>query len=98
MRWITLSGIAAGIILSSCATYEGANLTGRWKDVSRADIAAAVEAARADPHLKRGGDELREVVVISRDEIRLFWTSKEIDTMERVRGKWQCGITRITVG
>jgi hypothetical protein len=98
MRWVTLSGVAAAIILSSCATYQGANITGEWKDVSRADIAAAVEAARADPHLKRAGDTLSEIAVISREEIRLVWASKEIDTMERVRGKWQCGITRITAG
>src|SRR4051794_16546565 len=84
MHWITLSEIAAGIILSSCATYEGSNVTGRWKAVPRADIAAAVEAARADPHLKRGGDELRDIVVISCDEIRLVWASREVDTMERV--------------
>ena len=97
MRSISLTAVAA-IVLASCASYEGVSITGRWKDLSREDIAAAVAAARSNPHLKRRSDTLREVDVISHDKILLIWTSKEIDTMERVRGKWQCGITRITVG
>jgi hypothetical protein len=97
MRWVSLFGAAAGIILSSCVTYESWRVTGSAaKDVTRADIASAIAAARANPH--REHDGLRDIEVISRDEIFLYWTSKEIDHVQKVGGKWHCMDTAITVG
>ena len=97
-RWISLSAVMVSIFLSSCATYENATLHGRWRDVTRADIAAAVAAVRADPQLKRASNKLIEIEVVSRDEIHLIWASKEDDMIERAHGKWRYVITRIFVG
>ena len=87
------------VFLASCVTYENRRVTGSAaRDVTRADIAEALAAVRADPHVRRGSDELRAIEVISHDEILLYWTSKEIDTMKRIRGKWERVVTAITVG
>jgi predicted small secreted protein len=88
MRLIAFAVIAA-ISLTSCATYEGASITGEWKDVTRADIAAAVQVSRAQRHVQPASNKLEEIEVIGHDEIDLFWTFGEEDIVKRIHGQWQ---------
>jgi hypothetical protein len=97
MRLIAFA-VMTGISLTSCATYEGASISGRWKDVTRADIAAAVEAVRAEPQLKRQSNKLHEIDVISPNEIELLWDFGEEDIVKRIHGGWQHVITYVVVG
>src|SRR5439155_24237068 len=81
--------LMAGSSLTSCATYEGANITGRWKDVTQADIAAAVQVSRAQSHVQPAANKLEEIEVISHNEIELVWTFGEEDIVKRIHGRWQ---------
>jgi hypothetical protein len=96
MRRIMSLGFIAAIILNGC-TYDGAQISQPfWLGVSRADIAAAVVAARAAP-VHQASDILREVVVVSRDEIHLDWGAGQ-DVVKRKNGKWQFVIRLVMVG
>jgi hypothetical protein len=98
MRRTPLFGLLTWISLTSCATtYQGATINGNPKDVTRADITAAVEAVRAEPQLKRANNKLHEIDV-SPNEIDLLWDLGEKDVVKRVCGRWQYIITYIVVG
>jgi len=97
MRRIPLLGLLTWISLTSCATYHDAIINGNPKDVTRADIAAAVEAVRAEPQLKRANNKLHEIDV-SPNEIDLLWDFGEKDVVKRIHGTWQYVITYIVVG
>jgi hypothetical protein len=89
---IIFAGLAA-VFLASCATYGDAAISGRRQDVTEADIRAAVAADLAMSQFIHG-KKLREIEVVSRDEIRLYWghSKREYpghDVVKRVRGKWQ---------
>jgi hypothetical protein len=89
-------------VLTSCATYEGATVYGRWRDVTRVDIAAAVAAVRAEPKVKEPRVKLEVIDVISRDEIQLLWDQsgphRAYDYIKRVHGRWQWVTESIDVG
>ena len=88
----------AGSSLTSCATYDGANISGRWKDVTRADIAAAVQVSRAQSHVQPATNKLEEIDVISHNEIEVLWTFGEEDIVKRIHGQWRWVITYVVVG
>jgi hypothetical protein len=86
------AGLSA-IFLSSCAMYGDAVISGRQRDVSEADIRAAIAADRATPRAIPG-QQLREIEVASPDEIHLFWEFSKrehpgYNVVKRIHGKWQ---------
>jgi hypothetical protein len=102
MRWIALAGIATAITLASCATYQNAAIYGRWADVTREDIAAAVATVRNNPNIREPCVNLQIIAVVNRDEIELLWDQsgphRAHDYIKRVRGKWQWVTETIDVG
>jgi hypothetical protein len=87
----SLSLVLVAVLFASCATqkFGDALLYGHTKDVTEADIRAAL-AARTT-----GGPNRRiyEIEVVSRDEIRLHLMSRShggyfAAVITRVRGKW----------
>jgi hypothetical protein len=83
----------AAILLCSCAIYGGAVISGERGDVSEPDIRAAIAADRATPRAIPG-QKLREIEVISRDEIHLYWEFSKRENaghnvVKRIRGKWR---------
>ena len=98
MRAIPIFGWLIWISLTSCGTtYHGAIINGNPKDVTQADIAAAVEAVRTEPHLKRASNTLHEIDV-SPNEIDLLWDWGEQDVVKRIHGRWRYVITYIVIG
>ena len=83
-------------------TYENAVIIGRQKDVTRADIAAAVAAVRDRPNRKEPRVNLQLIDVISRDEIQLEWDRsgphRAHDYIQRINGRWQWVMESIDVG
>jgi hypothetical protein len=57
---------ALGLALASCATYENAAICGRWRDVTREDIVAAVASARAQADKFKEPRVNLEITTISR--------------------------------
>jgi hypothetical protein len=92
-----------GLALTSCATYENATIYGRWRDVTREDIVAAVAAARAQAEkFKEPRVNLEIISVGSRDEIQLLWDQtgphRAHDYIKRVLGRWEWVMETIDVG
>jgi len=89
MRSTALFGVMAAVSLTSCATHDGANITGRWKDVTQADIAAAAQVSRAQRHVQPASNKLEEIDVIGANEVHLYWKFGEEDIVKRIHGRWQ---------
>jgi hypothetical protein len=81
------------LISTSCLTVDGMLVSGRVRDVTSEDIRAAVAAdIREFPRWR--GMKPREVEVVNKDEIRLYWlypkaVHEGCDIVKRVRGTWQ---------
>jgi hypothetical protein len=109
MRLLTLLTVTTAVVLTSCLTYEHTIVLGRWTEVSRADIAAAVAVARARPKdvpvkcivnvdkLHRPA-ALEEIFVIGRDEIDIDWGFGWHDIIRRIDGRWRYVTSEIKTG
>ena len=103
MRTLAIPLVLVATALSSCMTYEGATVYGRWRDVTREDIVAAEAAARAQADkFKEPRVNLEIVAVVNSDEIELLWDQRgphrAHDYLKRVHGKWQWQMETVDVG
>ena len=82
--------IAASAVLTSCNTYrvEGAVTFGRVREVSEADIHAAIVAF----HREYSDITPGQIEIISRDQIQIYWHrvgSGRSSIIKRVGGRWR---------
>lgn len=103
MRLLGVSMVLIASVLTSCMTYEGATVSGRWRDVTREDIVTAEAVARAQADkLKEPRVNLEIVAVINSDEIELLWDQsgphRAHDYLKRIHGTWQWIMETIDVG
>ena len=82
--------IAVSSALASCNTYrvEGTVTFGRVREVSEADIHAAIVAF----HSQYSDITPGQIEVISRDEIQIYWhrvSSGRSSIIKRVGGRWR---------
>ena len=89
-----LLAIVAVLALGSCVTtVDGVWVSGRTNDVSADDVRQAIAACERHnqvPWLKP-----RQIDVITRDEIHVYWGELKAvygghSIAKRVRGKWTC--------
>ena len=85
--------LLTGCLLTCCVTtVDGTWVSGRVDDVSTDDIRSAVAVARHENLW--GGGRPRQIDVISRDEIHIYWTERKAvygghDIMKRIQGRWR---------
>jgi hypothetical protein len=90
---IAAAAVAAAILVSCVTTVDGVWISGRVHDVSENDIRQAIAACRRNDPMRK--DNPRQIEVVSRDEIYVYWFErKAVDpshsTAKRVRGRWTC--------
>ena len=88
--------IAAGTLLLSCNTFwvAGAPTFGRVRDISVADIEAAVAAYGEYTRATYYTEPLvGQIQVLSHDSVRIYWgqAGGGYTTMNRVHGRWRLG-------
>jgi hypothetical protein len=95
--------LASAAFLSACASVMigDARAYGRIRDVSIADIHAAIDVDHRESHY--ADKKVYEIKVISADEIHLFHERRtdakaEYDIMKRINGKWRFIRSEIIVG
>jgi hypothetical protein len=71
------------LFTSSCVLVGDAPVTGRSRDVTMADIRAAMAV---DPYREYRPSEIH---VVSRDEIHLFHGRNDWTIIKRIKGKWR---------
>ena len=85
--------LSAWWLLTSCATViDGTWISGRVHDVSPEDIRTAISVARRQNLW--GGGKPRQIDVVGRDEIHIYWTERKAvygghDILKRVQGTWR---------
>ena len=95
MRLNVITSLIVAAAFASCETVirrDGMDISGHFREVSAADITAAIDAARQGKPNVNGNP--RDVEVINRDEIHIHWTdpsfrSVHYDIVRRVRGRWR---------
>ena len=90
------------ILLTSCAgTMDGIWLSGPLRDVTEQDIRQAIAACSGGGYVPKV--KPRQIDVISRNEIHVYWFSHKTvnatyDIAKRVRGRWTCDESVLVVG
>jgi hypothetical protein len=94
LRWITLASLFySAVTLTCCVTGDEMLVTGRVNDVSIADLDAGV-AANVREFSGPAVTKPRKIEVVSRNEIRIYWTKEDVlygdcTIVKRINGKWQ---------
>ena len=97
--WVFLPLLRRKFGFTSRGPYDDVIISGRKRGVIPDDILSAISTDLAFPHLGRR-DKLREIEIVSPDEVHLFWglrksESSSYEIVKRVSGQWQY-ITQVT--